>query len=213
MKTDFHKRRLPHLQPLGGTFFVTFNLVGSIPDEVLNRWRVEFKTLKDIILRESKTISLDLEKLGKLDFAKKDKFFDTYTGGNHHLKSDSLAEIVANALHHWDGKYFELFCYCIMSNHVHVVFRLFDTEEIDKPRYLQEVMHSIKLFSAIKCNKLLGKTGAFWHHESYDRLVRDDAELKRIMQYIVNNPVKAGLCKEMKDWKWSYVKHIYNDIM
>ncbi len=213
MKTDFHRRNLPHIQPLGGTFFVTYNLAGSIPKEVLARWAAEYEEQKSAILRTSENKDDDLERLGKLDFAKRDKFFDSYTGGNHYLKSDSLAQIVADTLHYWDNKCLELYSYCIMSNHVHVAFRLFGEEEIDKPRYLQEVMHSIKLFSASQCNKLLGETGAFWQHESYDRLVRNSAELKRIMIYIANNPVKAGLCSEMKDWKWSYIKHIYNDIM
>ena len=213
MKTDFHSRNLPHIQPLGGTFFVTYNLAGSIPKEVLARWAAEYEEQKSAILRTSENKDDDLERLGKLDFAKRDKFFDSYTGGNHYLKSDSLAQIVADTLHYWDNKCLELYSYCIMSNHVHVVFRLFGEGEIDKPRYLQEVMHSIKLFSASQCNKLLGETGAFWQHESYDRLVRNSTELKRIMIYIANNPVKAGLCSEMKDWKWSYIKHIYNDIM
>ena len=213
MKTDFHRRNLPHIQPLGGTFFVTYNLAGSIPKEVLARWAAEYEEQKSAILRTSENKDDDLERLGKLDFAKRDKFFDSYTGGNHYLKSDSLAQIVADTLHYWDNKCLELYSYCIMSNHVHVVFRLFGEGEIDKPRYLQEVMHSIKLFSASQCNKLLGETGAFWQHESYDRLVRNSTELKRIMIYIANNPVKAGLCSEMKDWKWSYIKHIYNDIM
>lgn len=213
MKTDFHRRNLPHIQPLGGTFFVTYNLAGSIPKEVLARWAAEYAEQKSLILLTSENKDDDLERLGKLDFAKRDKFFDSYTGGNHHLKSDSMAQIITDTLHFWDNKCLELYSYCIMSNHVHVVFRLFDEGEIDKPRYLQEVMHSIKLFSASQCNKLLGETGAFWQHESYDRLVRNSAELKRIMIYIANNPVKAGLCKEMKDWKWSYIKPIYNDIM
>ncbi len=176
------------------------------------RWAAEYEEQKSAILRTSENKDDDLERLGKLDFAKRDKLFDSYTGGNHYLKSDSLAQIVADTLHYWDNKCLELYSYCIMSNHVHVVFRLFGEGEIDKPRYLQEVMHSIKLFSASQCNKLLGETGAFWQHESYDRLVRNSAELKRIMIYIANNPVKAGLCSEMKDWKWSYIKHIYNDI-
>ena len=210
---EFYKRHLPHLQPLGGTFFVTFNLNGSIPKEILDKWKEAYAFEKEKITRFSENKSADFERLGKLDFAKRDKFLDSYKDGNHYLKSDTLAEIVADTLHFWDNKKIELYAYCIMSNHVHAVFRLFNEGETEVPLYLDKFMQSIKSFSAKKCNSLLGKDGAFWHEESYDRLVRDDAELRRILVYVLNNPVKAGLCKQMKDWKWSYMKEIYNDIM
>ncbi|MCU0468704.1 MAG: transposase [Arcicella sp.] len=208
---EFHERHLPHIQPLGGLFFVTYVLKGSIPKNVITQWQIEREIKKSIILKESVDIKNDLEKLGKLEFARQDKFLDTYTGGNHHLKNDSLAQIVVNTLHYWDNKRLELYAYTIMSNHVHVVFRLFDKHETIKPYYLQQIMHSIKLFSARECNRILGLSGAFWEEESYDRLVRNKDELKRILVYVLNNPVKAGLCDKMNDWKWSYIKPEYND--
>jgi putative transposase len=210
---EFHKRHLPHIQPLGGTFFVTYVLKGSLPKEMATQWRIEYEIKKEQILKNSIQIKVDLDKFGKLEFAKKDNFFDSYSGGNHYFKSDNLAQMVANSLHFWDNKRLELYAYTIMSNHVHAVFRLFDESEISKPFYLEQIMHSIKLFSATECNKALGLKGAFWQDESYDRLVRDNEELRRILIYILNNPVKAGLCSKMSDWKWSYIKSDYNDIM
>ena len=47
-----------------------------------------------------------------------------------------------------------------------------------------------------------GKEG-FWDAESYDHFVRDDAELSRIINYVLNNPVKAGLCKQIFQWPWT----------
>ena len=78
MRTSFHKRNLPHIQPLGGTFFVTYNLAGSIPREVLDKWKAEYDEEKTKIMQFSKDIENDLERFGKLDFAKRDKFLDTY---------------------------------------------------------------------------------------------------------------------------------------
>jgi REP element-mobilizing transposase RayT len=34
--------------------------------------------------------------------------------------------------------------------------------------------------------------------------VRDHKELMRIVNYVLNNPVKAGLSEKWEDWKWSY---------
>ena len=50
---------------------------------------------------------------------------------------------------------------------------------------------------------MLRRTGAFWQSESYDHWVRDDDELLRIIDYIENNPVKAGLAALPEDYRWS----------
>lgn len=71
---------------------------------------------------------------------------------------------------------------------------------------LTDVLRRIKGVTAYECNKLLNRRGAFWHHESYDHVVRNVAELERTIAYVLENPVKAGLCRHRRDWKWSYVK-------
>jgi hypothetical protein len=48
---------------------------------------------------------------------------------------------------------------------------------------------------------MLGRQGDFWQHESYDHVVRDEAELARIVEYVRLNPARAGLPGE-----WVYYK-------
>ncbi|MCZ7605514.1 MAG: DHHA1 domain-containing protein [Planctomycetota bacterium] len=108
------------------------------------------------------------------------------------LKDERCARIVANALQHFDGERYELHAWCVMPNHVHVVF---------KPAAghgLSDILHSWKSFTAKECNKVLGRKGAFWMDEYYDRLIRDEAEWRGKIAYTMNNPSAAGLT----DWKW-----------
>ena len=56
---------------------------------------------------------------------------------------------------------------------------------------------------------MLKREGAFWQSESYDHVVRNDVELKRIIAYVLNNPVKAGLVENWQDWPYSYVNEAY----
>jgi REP element-mobilizing transposase RayT len=79
-----------------------------------------------------------------------------------------------------------------MPNHVHVIFRLFPGQE------LAGVIRSWKLFTARKANRILGRSGVFWQREYYDRLIREDGELDRAIEYVLSNPERAGL----KNWKW-----------
>ena len=64
-----------------------------------------------------------------------------------------------------------------------------------------------KSYTARQANKLLGRTGEpFWQRESYDHWVRDEAEHRRIISYIENNPVKAGLVNSPRKYPWSSAK-------
>ena len=75
--------------------------------------------------------------------------------------------------------------------------------ESDKPP-LSAIMQSLKGYTARKINLPLGRSGTFWEEESYDHVVRDEAEFARIVSYVLNNPVKAGLVQDWQEWKWSY---------
>jgi REP element-mobilizing transposase RayT len=68
-----------------------------------------------------------------------------------------------------------------------------------------DILRKLKGSTARECNKLLNRTGPFWQHESYDHLVRNNHELNRIIEYILNNPVKASFCSTPQDWNWNYI--------
>jgi putative DNA methylase len=76
-------------------------------------------------------------------------------------------------------------------------------EKTDSGSPLSVIMHSLKSYTAHRANELLGRSGQFWQHESYDHWVRDEDELERIVCYIVGNPVVAGLVKHPHEWYYS----------
>ena len=69
---------------------------------------------------------------------------------------------------------------------------------------LGSITKNLKGYTAREANRLLGRTGQpFWQDESFDHWSRDRAEFVRIVAYIENNPVKAGLVKRPEEWIWS----------
>jgi hypothetical protein len=60
----------------------------------------------------------------------------------------------------------------------------------------------IKGTSARSINNLLGTAGALWQEESFDRIVRDQNEYDEKLQYMWNNPVKAGLVKVSHEYQY-----------
>ncbi len=67
----------------------------------------------------------------------------------------------------------------------------------------EHIMHSIRSFTANRCNQLLRRQGTFWQPESYDHVVRNEREFQRVLHYIEMNPVQAQLVTEPADWRWS----------
>jgi len=139
-------------------------------------------------------------------FEKFDDHLDKVLHGDLHLKNEQIADMVVEAIKFRDEKIYELISYCIMPNHVHLVCTPL-LKEKNVFFGLTEILHSLKRHTAREANKILQRSGTFWQDESYDHFIRDDAELERIVNYVLYNPVKANLVKEQTDWKWAYCKY------
>ena len=93
----------------------------------------------------------------------------------------------------------------MMPNHVHMVCTPL-LQEDDTYHLLHRILQSLKRYTARQANEMLGRRGSFWQAESYDHVVMDSAELERIVQYIIDNPVNAGLVSERESWPWTYCR-------
>lgn len=221
-------RKLPHFHPPSATLFVSFRLVDTVPRSVLRLysaqkkwWEDETKRIGRLELQDSspevRAHAKRLRQFHREWFARFEAILHKAETGPTWLKDDCAATVVADALHHRDCKVFRLDAYCIMSNHLHAVFAPNlsekDLREIMTPEGLRfmskspplgAIMKSLKGYTAWEANRVLGRKGTFWEPESYDHVVRNDAEYERIVNYVLNNPVKAGLVKSWEQWKWSY---------
>lgn len=196
---EFYRRRLPHIQVNGATYFITFRLINSLPVNVLEKLAEESERIKK--LPKDKIYLKQRRWFGKFD-----DYLDQALKGEVHLQNEPIADLVAEAIHYRNGKVYDLLSFCIMPNHVHLVCTPLEIGN-DKFYSLTEILHSLKRHTARQSNSILKKSGAFWQDESYDHFARDEAELERIIKYVLHNPVKAHLVKDYKDWKWTYCKY------
>ncbi|HKY54289.1 MAG TPA: hypothetical protein VJM08_08295 [Anaerolineales bacterium] len=214
---EFYRRHLPHWQPQGAVFFVTFRLKNSLPYEVISALREERERAKALLnnLPES-----EHENQNALDehryFERWEEYLDKAEFGPRWLSQPQIADVVKEAMHYRDGKVFDMHAFSIMSNHVHAVFERLRTSECHSDirgsdyqsdlQPLHKIMQSLKRHTARQANILLGREGAFWQDESYDRAIRDNNEYIRIVNYVLENPVKAGLVAQWDEWQWTYCK-------
>ena len=188
MKTDrtkshgFYRRRLPHFTGDGLLQFVTFRLADSVPLKLIEKW----KALVDLTDPET-----------AVNYRKKiERFLDRGYGACV-LRQREISKMVSESLFFHNGKKYELVAWVIMPNHVHVLLLPLGTIP------LEEIMHSIKSYTAHEANKLLDRTGQLWAHESFDRYIRNETHRRNVIRYIEMNPVKARLCVEPSEWEFS----------
>jgi REP element-mobilizing transposase RayT len=167
-------------------------LVDSLPQSVLEP--IEFERRDLVETAEQQKRELTAVEQGRLDELSPERIEQYLDSGQGlcYLAQPEIADLVAGALQHFDGVRYQLLAWCVMPNHVHVVFQ-------PAPEYeLPGILHSWKSFTAKHANKVLKKGGEFWQREYYDHLARDEQDLDRIVRYVMENPARAGL----KDWKW-----------
>jgi putative transposase len=209
----FYRRHLPHWQPQDAVFFVTFRLKNSLPYEIIESLREEREGAKvslNTLLECERTHQNTLD--DQRYFERWEEYLNRADFGPRWLSQPEIAGIVKEALHYRDGKVFDLYAYCIMSNHVHVVFEPLSRSEChsdlqhSNPMPLNKIMQSLKRHTARQANIILGREGAFWQDESYDRAIRNNEECIRTVNYVLENPVKAGLVSQWEKWPWTYCR-------
>jgi putative transposase len=163
---------LPHFDSQDVVQFVTFRLADSLPQEAVLNLR-----------GAARPESLREELLDR-------------GWGACWLKSDSVARIVEDAFLFFDGERYRLHAWTIMPNHVHVLFTVLPGKS------LSAIVSSWKRFTARKANSEIGRTGAFWQDDYWDRFIRNDEHFAATASYIDLNPVKAGLVEQTGLWPW-----------
>jgi REP-associated tyrosine transposase len=121
-------------------------------------------------------------------------------GGAHWLDNPNVAQIVSEAIYFGERelKLYDLIAFVVMPNHVHIL--IYPAAE------MRIITKTLKGFTARRANELLGRTGEpFWQVESFDHWVRSDAELQGLIDYVEENPVRAGFAERRDYWAWSSI--------
>jgi REP element-mobilizing transposase RayT len=206
LRSGIHDRGyLPHVKREGASYFVTFRLADSLPQEVLLGFlqekaqamrALEARTVNPPNKAQAKT-KISAEDIEREYRRKVERYLDQGAGACH-LRRLDIAEMVRAALWHFHSRQYLIDNWVIMPNHVHLILW-------PMPNFtLSDILQRRKQFTAKEANRILGTTGEpFWQIESFDHWIRDDTEKARIQRYIRENPLKAGLCSRCEEWRWS----------
>ena len=187
---------LPHFDSTDVLQSITFRLADSLPQSKLRQLEAELKHLppntQNLVRRRQS-----------------EKWLDAGMGCCA-LRHPLVAAMVVETLELSDPKRYALIAWCVMPNHVHVLI---------EPRVsVSKIVQSWKSYAGrwmMQRNAALGldipgaerKIGdpkrTVWMRDYWDRDIRNESHLQRVVEYIHANPVKAGLCRKPRDWRWS----------
>ena len=183
----YYSGHAPHRDTPGSLQFITFRLADSLPRSTLRELKREASrepaAQRQIFRRQRIEQWLDAGM------------------GCCVLAHEEMAAVMAETLAFHAGRRYELLAWCVMPNHVHVLI---------EPRYnLGRIVQGWKSVTTrwmLLNNESLGlevPSRTLWMRDYWDRYIRDEAHLRVAIHYIHANPVKAGLCAEACQWRWS----------
>ena len=105
-------------------------------------------------------------------------------------------EVIGSLNYQREKKQIELYCYCLMPDHLHLLLSPY--VGIDIP----EVIQQFKTFTTHLSWKF-GYEGKLWQRSYYDHIIRREEDLLKTCEYILSNPVRKGFVKKAGDWPYS----------
>ncbi len=199
MHKDFYRRNLPHFTPENVVYFITTRLADSLPASVANKLRKDHLEALELKKRDPTVNPEMLRYLSKQYIVELDRALDKGSSVPKWLSQPDICTLARNEILRLEQEEsIDVWCFSIMPNHLHILFTMREGE-------LSRIMQLLKGRTAFEANKILQRRGAFWQHESYDHVVRQN-EFERIVRYILLNPMNAGLVDHWQDWPGNYLR-------
>ncbi|CAN5355673.1 transposase [soil metagenome] len=175
---------LPHFNASHAYQHVTFHLADSLPAEAMSRIALEIEGFPE----------------DKKSYERRKRLEDILDAGAGSciLRRSEVAEMTEKCLLHFDGERCNVIEWVVMPNHVHVLIEQREGWEVG------DLVGSWKKWSARRIHQMMPEDApeVVWQRDYWDRFIRNEAHFCAVVHYIHNNPVKARLVGEAKDYRW-----------
>lgn len=104
-------------------------------------------------------------------------------------------------VHDHEKTYF-LECAVVMPDHVHMIFWPYEEWSLSR------ITHRLKSVSAHEMNRSSATIGHIWQHESFDHIIRSGESLIKKIEYVCQNPVRAGLVSNPEEYRWLWRRSV-----
>lgn len=193
----------PHKERENAIYHIGFRLYDSIPQTTIRELQIKRVQMKTRVMEAQGQLSeYDCEQIDRLFSSEIERLIDNGYGSCI-FNENKNCEIMCNVLTSDSGSKYELYAWCIMPNHIHVLMSLLEKNK------LADVVHAWKSAASHLINKKRNAIGRLWQRDYFNRIIRDYNHYLRTKEYIWNNPDKAGL----HDWSWRWKTHGVDEIV
>ena len=95
-----------------------------------------------------------------------------------------------------ERKPFELYGYCLMGNHVHLLLR-------PRKGSISRIVQSLLVSHTQRYHRFHRSSGHVWQGRFKSPVIQDDEHLLTVLRYIEANPLRANLVEKTGDYRWS----------
>ena len=187
--SDFYRMRLPHWEVDRGVYFINLRLAGTLPRDVVEK-------IKGMAFEAENGPDSNWHGIRKRMFRAIDDALDSSREIDFLARPD-VADVCVDAIENRAKRgIWRAVEYVVMPNHLHLFTQLHD-------RGIRETMVAFKRWTARAIKPLLNlEREALWQREWFDHWSRTPEEDEQLLEYIRQNPVKAGLVKHYRDWPY-----------
>ena len=190
---------LPHYDDGRSIQSITYRLIDSLPADAIEKLREQNPD------EDAQRIEIE-------------KYLDAGCGSCV-LREAGNAQVVIDTWKHHEGVGYHLHAWVVMPNHVHVLV---------EPLAGKNIGEIIAAWKSVSTRRMLAtgsKPGSatvlgrnpparrpsiraavkrhIWQPDYWDRYIRNERHYRAVIEYIHQNPVKAGLVANTEDWPWS----------
>ncbi|MEB3347728.1 transposase [Aquimarina gracilis] len=139
-------------------------------------------------------------------------------------------EVLADSIRYCrKEKGMELYCYCFMPSHIHLIFRsanekpmelLRDFKRYTSKKMIESIVNNPQesrkewlLWMFEKAGKAIGNVTQyqFWQHHNQPIELWSEEVIKQKINYIHQNPIVLGFVTNVVDWKYSSARNYQDD--
>jgi REP element-mobilizing transposase RayT len=113
-----------------------------------------------------------------------------------YLSEPVLADLVVEALRFRHAHSAEIFAFCVMPDHLHLLLSL-----LPPGVPLSRWVGDLKRWISHEAREATGR-GFAWQPNFFEHVVRRDEALSAVARYILDNPVRLHLVSRWQDYRW-----------
>ena len=186
----FFRRNLPHWLVADKAYFVTLRLHGTLPRAVAEEMRREREQAQ-----AGNTAGESMDALQRRHFLRIESLLDGLKCVGQGLCEPAVGSMMLGNLEWLRGRGWTIFAAVLMKTHAHLLMR----NHSGRTGELIGDLDAFKSFTGARANAITGGKGRYWARDDFDHWVRTPEAFDGFVQYVVQNPVEAGLAKSWRD--------------